>query len=351
MKYTNNRDASEVKNSAGNYWEQLEVALKGSGNYQNKKKEKDNETDKMKMLIEDLINHLCLYISYNIDEREGKNKLYGNLADGEYLALKLVKDSIEKIENEMRPNFEEKILQDNKPVNEFLNNIKYLMNYYLKYKKVAIITYKMNAHQYILNSFKFIDTLEAIQSLNRDENIEKKLSIILECTEDTLKNLAKRMNSTLKNVSLTYEHLSSLNIFPEMNNMKDEAERMIFKNSIETTLLIRDIWALLRGQIYVEKQKLETINQYIKVTDKIQELYAVQMQLRSISIQRIFKLIEKSKNVDYSNIQRHIYLLLSELDGLIGRLESLYKEKLDSDKTEIKGMVINSNLGFYGYVP
>ena len=331
------RDYNEVKNSAGNYWEQLEVALKGNSNSQKKKnRDKENDTDKMKMLIEEMMNNLCLFLSYNIDERESKNKLYTNQADGEYLALKLVNNSISKLEEEFRVGFDEKILCDIPPVNEFMNNMKYLLSYYLKYKKVTILTYKMNAHQYILNSFKFRDTLEAIQSLKREENIEKKLSIILECTEDTLKNLAKRMNSTLKNISLTYDQLLSINIFDEINNIKDEGERMIYKNLIETTLLIRDIWALLRGQIYVEKQKLETINQYISVTDKIQEMYAIQMQLRSISIQRIFKILDKSNN-DNTNIKEQIYLLLCELDGLIGRLESLYKERLDAEKADTKG--------------
>jgi hypothetical protein len=206
----------------------------------------------------------------------------------------------------------------------------------------------MNAHQYILNSFKFRDTLEAIQSLKREENIENKLSIILECTEDTLKNLAKRMNSTLKNISITYDQLLSINIFDEINNFKDESERMIYKNVIETTLLIRDIWALLRGQIYVERQKLETINQYISVTDKIQEMYAIQMQLRSISIQRIFKVLES--NNENTNIKEQILLLLSELDGLIGRLESLYKERLDAEKADTKGMVSNINTGQHGHL-
>jgi hypothetical protein len=330
--------------------------LKGSANYQNKNKDKENDTEKTKILVEELMNHLCLFISYNIDAKDSgnqdlfKNKIFGK-SEGEYIALKLANESIEKLESEFRSNFEEKILCDIEPVNDLMNNMKYLMSYYMKYKKVSILSYKMNSHQYILNSFKFRDTLEAIQSLKRDENIEKKLSIILECTNETLKNLAKRMNSSLQNIALTYEQLLSLNIFSDNNDIKDEAEPMIFKNLIETTLIIRDIWALLRGQIYVEKQKIETINQYLTVTDKINELYAIQMQLRSISIHRIFKKLDREKPLDPEYVMEQIFLLLSEVDGLIGRLESIYKDKLESEKADPKGTVINfNNLGYDDYV-
>jgi hypothetical protein len=71
-------------------------------------------------------------------------------------------------------------------VKELVSNVKILFSTIFKYKKVSILANKMSAHSYLMNSYKFTNIFEAIQGLNREENTEKKLSIINKSLEVSL---------------------------------------------------------------------------------------------------------------------------------------------------------------------
>jgi hypothetical protein len=170
-----------VKNTAVNYWEQIEGIFRNKNIYELLKKRlmenKQNLAPKSRKTTLDMLNNI-------IDSFLVADPLVLNPSNpinfiGQ--AKKIVADLEKEFDNIM-----ESIKCNEKKdivVKDLVNNLKILFSTIFKYKKISILANKMSAHCYLMNSYKFTNIFEAIQGLNREENIEKKLTIIYKTLE------------------------------------------------------------------------------------------------------------------------------------------------------------------------
>jgi hypothetical protein len=100
---------------------------------------------------------------------------------------------------------------------------------------------------------------------------------------------------------------------------------------IESTINVKDLWLELFVCLIKELQSMKNLAN-VKVTiEYIKELYGLQRQLSNINFQTIFKKSEKSFENEYVekiHTENRIGLLMTEIDGVINRLENLFKDKM-----------------------
>jgi hypothetical protein len=100
---------------------------------------------------------------------------------------------------------------------------------------------------------------------------------------------------------------------------------------IESTINVKDIWLELFVCLIKELQSIRNLSNVKVTVEYIKELYGLQRQLDNINFQTIFNKSDKVPENEYiSKIQSEnkIGLLLTEIDGVINRLESLFKDKM-----------------------
>jgi hypothetical protein len=106
----------------------------------------------------------------------------------------------------------------------------------------------------------------------------------------------------------------------------------MYKIMVESTINVKDLWLELFVCLIKELQSIKNLANVKITVEYIKELYGLQRQLNNINFQTIFKKSEGkvAENEYISKIQteNRIGLLRTEIDGVINRLESLFKDKM-----------------------
>jgi hypothetical protein len=120
-----------------------------------------------------------------------------------------------------------------------------------------------------------------------------------------------------------------------------ENEKFIYKTMIESTINIKDLWFDLFLCIKNELMGIMNLSN-VKITiDYIKELYGLHRQLHNINFQTIFKKVDKNaenEHIEKIDKENRISLLLTEIDGVINRLEYLFKEKMLKNRDPISSV-------------
>lgn len=210
-----------------------------------------------------------------------------------------------------------------------------LTNYFLKYKKIEYLVYKMSFHQHLLKSFHCVNLLNVLDFMFKDtDNVEKKL-YLLEKSFDSLNFLIEKTNANLKDISVVHSKLNKLNI---LDDNTTEADKFIYKYVIESTFYVRDLWKILIQNVKELRKAKEKENAMEKVLENYKELHSIQMYLNSISLSNIMIKNKKNKDIndnktdnpdveDYN--QEKIDEMIKQTDGAIKRLQYLVNKYMD----------------------
>ncbi len=223
---------------------------------------------------------------------------------------------------------------NNKAIDHYSLNVKVLLDYLIKYKKIEMLIHKMAGHQFLLKSYHFTNVITGMeQLLNSTENVDKKLYIV-DKTFANLESLILRLNESLEDIKVVFDNLSLFDV----NNLTDSnVEKFLYKHIIESTLYIRDLWNLLIYNVRARKLTYEKQQQFLLVTNKFKHLSGIQKYLNSIDISRIFTV----SNNKMTDIKTGIIIVITEIDGVICRLEEMLKDYLDTKNDSFsKQMVV-----------
>jgi hypothetical protein len=263
--------------------------------------------------------------------------LMTNMMSGNYndLNCKKMLDSFsnnEKEINRMISDIKKTDIMVDRNIKDLADNVKVLLDYFLKYKKLEMLIHKMSAHQFIMRSYHFQNVFDALKYvLDQNEDVEKKLYII-EKAFSNLRFLIEKTNSSFEGLENVFDNLSNFNFNTE-NDKDNIIEKFLHKHIIESTFYIRDLWLLLIQNVEIHRKAKEKEEQLIKVVDRYKELNAIQFYLNSVSFSNAFKFKpcnNNNKNINLiKELKTRITLLITEIDGAITRLEAFIKKVLE----------------------
>lgn len=222
--------------------------------------------------------------------------------------------------------------------------IQKLMNYNLKLRKLEFITYKMSSLQFLFNSTKFFNMIDALETIkHRDDFIEKRLEIICKLVE-SLKSSVSKYKNFKKSISEVFIKLNEIQ-FEANSDENLSSEVFTHKYIIDITSNLKYLWESLLSSIESEKELKEQITKENGLFDKYKEIYGIHIYLNTLGINNILEQKGNFTNNEDKGITSKFNSILNELDGVINRLDSIISNKLQTKETNLT----NEFTLYYGY--
>ena len=262
--------------------------------------------------------------------------------------IKKIKEEIAKIEDVKEPtkNIDEDITNDiekiKKEVEVYSNNkmktynrslikeLYFFINYMVKYKKLEMLIYKMGMHNFILNTYEVDNAKDGLE-----ENFKKSIrsieknKIILDKCEMIQHNLIKFIDENFKEIDLFYEQLPSIpkNLTAICNEV-DESEKFLYKNIIESTMTIKDLWTETISEFKEENEKREEIQVVLDKVRYFKDIFGIQVYLEKVQFEFLLPNEENDKKI-YLEKKFKVKDQFNQIDGAISRLLKIKEIVLD----------------------
>ena len=262
--------------------------------------------------------------------------------------IKKIKEEIAKIEDVKEPtkNIDEDITNDiekiKKEVEVYSNNkmktynrslikeLYFFINYMVKYKKLEMLIYKMGMHNFILNTYEVDNAKDGLE-----ENFKKSIrsieknKIILDKCEMIQHNLIKFIDENFKEIDLFYEQLPTIpkNLTAICNEV-DESEKFLYKNIIESTMTIKDLWTETISEFKEENEKREEIQVILDKVRYFKDIFGIQVYLEKVQFEFLLPNEENDKKI-YLEKKFKVKDQFNQIDGAISRLLKIKEIVLD----------------------
>ena len=262
--------------------------------------------------------------------------------------IKKIKEEIARIEDVKEPtkNIDEDITNDieriKKEVEVYSNNkmktynkslireLYFFINYMVKYKKLEMLIYKMGMHNFILNTYEVDNAKDGLE-----ENFKKSIrsieknKIILDKCEMIQHNLIKFIDENFKEIDLFYEQLPSIpkNLTAICNEV-DESEKFLYKNIIESTMTIKDLWTETISEFKEENEKREEIQVILDKVRYFKDIFGIQVYLEKVQFEFLLPNEENDKKI-YLEKKFKVKDQFNQIDGAISRLLKIKEIVLD----------------------
>ena len=262
--------------------------------------------------------------------------------------IKKIKEEIARIEDVKEPtkNIDEDITNDieriKKELEVYSNNkmktynkslireLYFLINYMVKYKKLEMLIYKMGMHNFILSTYEVDNAKDGLE-----ENFKKSIrsieknKIILDKCEMIQHNLIKFIDENFKEIDLFYEQLPSIpkNLTAICNEV-DESEKFLYKNIIESTMTIKDLWTETISEFKEENEKREEIQVILDKVRYFKDIFGIQVYLEKVQFEFLLPNEENDKKI-YLEKKFKVKDQFNQIDGAISRLLKIKEIVLD----------------------
>ena len=185
-------------------------------------------------------------------------------------------------------------------------------------------------HNFILNTYEVDNAKDGLE-----ENFKKSIrsieknKIILDKCEMIQHNLIKFIDENFKEIDLFYEQLPSIpkNLTAICNEV-DESEKFLYKNIIESTMTIKDLWTETISEFKEENEKREEIQVILDKVRYFKDIFGIQVYLEKVQFEFLLPNEENDKKI-YLEKKFKVKDQFNQIDGAISRLLKIKEIVLD----------------------
>ncbi len=289
----------------------------------------------------------------NIEEFKNKDKIFEN-KDFE-------NEKDEEEEKKVKVNFIAKLLLNNyfdtllkkKRIiytNNLLRELLFFFPFSFKFKKIQSLIYRMSLHNLIYNTYEVLNVKNALEeTFKSKQSFFGKNRLIIDKMQLIKNDIKENFDSTFLEIDVLFKDLinrpeydKNYNYFNENDNERILNEKFIYKNIIESTIYIRDLWEKLIQKLEEEnllRFEIEKINEGMKY---FKELNGIQNYLETIK----FKFYDENEKMDEKIINEKKTLVqnqLNQIDGALNRLNRLKYDIMNNEnfkKTYVQKIIL-----------
>ena len=290
-----------------------------------------------------------------IEEFKNKDKIFENKDfenEKEHEEDNEKKDKINILAKLLLNNYLDKILKKKRIVytNNILREILFFFPFSFRFKKIQSLIYRMSLHNLIYNTYEVINVKNALEeTFKSKQSFYGKNKLIIDKMQLIKSDIKENFDSSFLEIDVLFKDLinrpeydKNYNYLNENENERILNEKFIYKNIIESTIFIRDLWEKLIQKLEEEnllRFEVEKINEGMKY---FKELNGIQNYLETIK----FKFIDENEKMDekiFIQKKTSVQNQLNQIDGALNRLDRLKYDIMNNDyfkKTYIQKIIL-----------
>ena len=249
-------------------------------------------------------------------------------------------------------NYFDKILKKKRIVytNNLLRELLFFFPFSFKFKKIQSLIYRMSLHNLIYNTYEVLNVKNALEeTFKSKQSFFGKNRLIIDKMQLIKNDIKENFDSTFLEIDVLFKDLinrpeydKNYNYFNENDNERILNEKFIYKNIIESTIFIRDLWEKLIQKLEEEnllRFEVEKINEGMKY---FKELNGIQNYLETIK----FKFYDENEKMDEKILNEKKTLVqnqLNQIDGALNRLNRLKYDIMNNEnfkKTYVQKIIL-----------
>ena len=249
-------------------------------------------------------------------------------------------------------NYIDKLLKKKRIIytNNLLREILFFFPFSFKFKKIQSLIYRMSLHNLIYNTYEVINVKNALEeTFKSKQSFFGKNRLIIDKMQLIKNDIKENFDSTFLEIDVLFKDLinrpeydKNYNYLNENENERILNEKFIYKNIIESTIYIRDLWEKLIQKLEEEnllRFEIEKINEGMKY---FKELNGIQNYLETIK----FKFYDENEKMDEKIINEKKTLVqnqLNQIDGALNRLNRLKYDIMNNEnfkKTYVQKIIL-----------
>ena len=289
----------------------------------------------------------------NIEEFKNKDKIFENKdfenEKDEEEEKKVKMNFIAKL---LLNNYIDKLLKKKRIIytNNLLREILFFFPFSFKFKKIQSLIYRMSLHNLIYNTYEVLNVKNALEeTFKSKQSFFGKNRLIIDKMQLIKNDIKENFDSTFLEIDVLFKDLinrpeydKNYNYLNENENERILNEKFIYKNIIESTIYIRDLWEKLIQKLEEEnllRFEIEKINEGMKY---FKELNGIQNYLETIK----FKFYDENEKMDEKIINEKKTLVqnqLNQIDGALNRLNRLKYDIMNNEnfkKTYVQKIIL-----------
>ena len=289
----------------------------------------------------------------NIEEFKNKDKIFENKDfENEKDKEEEKKVKVNFIAKLLVNNYFDKILKKKRIVytNNLLRELLFFFPFSFKFKKIQSLIYRMSLHNLIYNTYEVLNVKNALEeTFKSKQSFFGKNRLIIDKMQLIKNDIKENFDSTFLEIDVLFKDLinrpeydKNYNYFNENDNERILNEKFIYKNIIESTIYIRDLWEKLIQKLEEEnllRFEIEKINEGMKY---FKELNGIQNYLETIK----FKFYDENEKMDEKILNEKKTLVqnqLNQIDGALNRLNRLKYDIMNNEnfkKTYVQKIIL-----------
>ena len=289
----------------------------------------------------------------NIEEFKNKDKIFENKDfENEKDKEEEKKVKVNFITKLLLNNYFDKLLKKKRIVytNNLLRELLFFFPFSFKFKKIQSLIYRMSLHNLIYNTYEVLNVKNALEeTFKSKQSFFGKNRLIIDKMQLIKNDIKENFDSTYLEIDVLFKDLinrpeydKNYNYFNENDNERILNEKFIYKNIIESTIYIRDLWEKLIQKLEEENSlrfEIEKINEGMKY---FKELNGIQNYLETIK----FKFYDENEKMDEKILNEKKTLVqnqLNQIDGALNRLNRLKYDIMNNEnfkKTYVQKIIL-----------
>ena len=289
----------------------------------------------------------------NIEEFKNKDKIFENKDfENEKDKEEEKKVKVNFITKLLLNNYFDKLLKKKRIVytNNLLRELLFFFPFSFKFKKIQSLIYRMSLHNLIYNTYEVLNVKNALEeTFKSKQSFFGKNRLIIDKMQLIKNDIKENFDSTFLEIDVLFKDLinrpeydKNYNYFNENDNERILNEKFIYKNIIESTIYIRDLWEKLIQKLEEEnllRFEIEKINEGMKY---FKELNGIQNYLETIK----FKFYDENEKMDEKILNEKKTLVqnqLNQIDGALNRLNRLKYDIMNNEnfkKTYVQKIIL-----------
>ena len=289
----------------------------------------------------------------NIEEFKNKDKIFENKDfENEKDKEEEKKVKVNFITKLLLNNYFDKLLKKKRIVytNNLLRELLFFFPFSFKFKKIQSLIYRMSLHNLIYNTYEVLNVKNALEeTFKSKQSFFGKNRLIIDKMQLIKNDIKENFDSTFLEIDVLFKDLinrpeydKNYNYFNENDNERILNEKFIYKNIIESTIYIRDLWEKLIQKLEEENSlrfEIEKINEGMKY---FKELNGIQNYLETIK----FKFYDENEKMDEKILNEKKTLVqnqLNQIDGALNRLNRLKYDIMNNEnfkKTYVQKIIL-----------
>jgi hypothetical protein len=214
--------------------------------------------------------------------------------------------------------------------NNLLREILFLFPYSLKLKKIESLCYRMSLHNLVYNTYEVLNVKNGLEETYKiKESFYGKNKLILNKMKLIKKDIKENFENYFIEIDVLYRDLINRPEYDKyynyLNEKEDERilnEKFIYKNIIESTIFVKDLWEKVIKRLEEENFLRFEIEKIAEGIDNFKELNGIQNYLQTIKFE-FYKEDELTKEKIFVHKKTNAKNQLNQIDGALNRLSKL----------------------------